>query len=231
MAGQALGAPVAASARRRARRGGLEVKEAGGFTGGAGGQRSSRGVGTAEHTALATMDGRRCGRRQRLRRPAWWSGGRRGEEAARGGSAPWWLGRIQVEATRNRARRPWEATTRRREGCRGNDGGPGTAAGDGGGKASRRRGWETRQGRRSWPPVAAWEKEGRGGGRREMGIEGSGRGSEGGDGAEGKRGGEIGSGNSGLGLQWGAAGPWAGLALGQMGCGEAALFSLSLIFS
>ena len=81
-----------------------------------------------------------------------------------------------------RARRHGEATTRRREGCRGNDGGPGTAAGDGGGKASRRRGWETRQGRRSWPPVAAREKEGRGGGRREMGIEGSGRGSEGGRG-------------------------------------------------
>ena len=36
--GQALGAPVAASAKRRARRGGLEVKEAGGFTGGVGGQ-------------------------------------------------------------------------------------------------------------------------------------------------------------------------------------------------
>ena len=34
MAGQALGAPVAASAKRRARRGGLEVKEAGGFAGG-----------------------------------------------------------------------------------------------------------------------------------------------------------------------------------------------------
>ena len=35
----------------------------------------------------------------------------------------------------------------------------------------------------------------------------------------------------GLGLEGGLAGPWAGLALGQMGCGEAALFSLSLIFS
>ena len=32
-------------------------------------------------------------------------------------------------------------------------------------------------------------------------------------------------------VRGGAAGPWAGLALGQMGCGEAALFSLSLIFS
>ena len=33
-----------------------------------------------------------------------------------------------------------------------------------------------------------------------------------------------------LGLEGGAAGPWAGLALGQMGCGEAALFSLSLLY-
>ena len=34
----------------------------------------------------------------------------------------------------------------------------------------------------------------------------------------------------GLGLEGGAAGPWAGLALGQKGCGEAALFSLSLLY-